>query len=532
MSAMEKNRLIILFLVSLLLGTCTDAWEEHTRINDNVSQETILDYLEAHSEFSQFTGLLKSVGMEGNFSYPGLFTLYAPTNSAMEKVSAGMIDSDEKKKLFVRNHYLNGVYSVSSDKEKMFLTMKSGKVLEYDPLNKTIGGMGIDASIEAVVSNGNIQVIDEPLVPKFHIWDFIELEAPRNEFVRFLNSLTSQVFDTQNSVQTGIDSQNRPVYDTVWVKQNLFLKNIADLSSEDSLFTMLLISDDVFMDQFAKFERSYRVDDKISNAIPTQRDSMNIKMMIARDLVFRGKHPLQGSPDTLVSYFGVKVPFVKPAVTSSYQASNGYVYTVSDCNVKREHKILPILMEAEDWIYSYRGTSGTPHPYFRERENASGGSDFILDNSHGSQKLTGALFKGPLVSSIKYRVKIRAINDFRKSYRVPDESVELRQFLGQVSITRNPVTNMITNISSVTNAFRTDTLYGRPDFFYDPADVNTYYVPITKTRYAPLENAADDELDLGYYDFSRSDSVFFRLVPFAGGMAVTADYFRLVPIFE
>lgn len=67
---------------------------------------------------------------------------------------------------------------------------------------------------------------------------------------------------------------------------------------------------------------------------------------------------------------------------------------------------------------------------------------------------------------------------------------------------------MITNISSVTNAFRTDTLYGRPDFFYDPADVNTYYVPITKTRYAPLENAADDELDLGYYDFSRSDSVF------------------------
>ena len=110
MSAMEKNRLIILFLVSLLLGTCTDAWEEHTRINDNVSQETILDYLEAHSEFSQFTGLLKSVGMEGNFSYPGLFTLYAPTNSAMEKVSAGMIDSDEKKKLFVSFGCQNSIH--------------------------------------------------------------------------------------------------------------------------------------------------------------------------------------------------------------------------------------------------------------------------------------------------------------------------------------------------------------------------------------------------------------------------------------
>lgn len=76
-------------------------------------------------------------------------------------------------------------------------------------------------------------------------------------------------------------------------------------------------------------------------------------------------------------------------------------------------------MEAEDWIYSYRGTSGTPHPYFRERGECLGRFHFILDNSHGSQKLTGALFKGPLVSSIKYRVKIRAINDFRKSYKVP-----------------------------------------------------------------------------------------------------------------
>ncbi len=529
---MNKYRLIAVLLTSILTAGCNDRWEEHTRINDDVSQETILDYLEANADFSQFVELLKNAGMEKHFNYSGLYTLYVPSNSAMAQVGSELIDTQEEKRFFIQNHYLSGIYSVRSDKEKTALTMKSGKVLEYDPLGKTIDGAGIDEDKEVIVSNGNIQVINQPLVPRFNIWDYLELRAPGNQFVQFLNSLTSFVFDEYNSVQIGIDARNRPVYDTVWVKENLFLKTVTDLSSEDSMLTFLVISDEVFDSQFRKFERSFRVDDKISNEIPTKRDTQNIKMMIARDLVFGGKHGLSDAPDTLVSYFGVKVPFVKTAVSSVFNASNGTVYFVSDCDIKREHKILPVLMEAESCLYSYQGSSGTPHPFFRERENASGGSDFILDNSNGSQVLTGALFKGPLVSSIKYRVKIRAINDFRKSYRNPDVAVVLRQFLGQVSVTRNPVTNQILTISSVTNAFKTDTLYGTPDFVYDPVDVSTYYVPITREQYSPAEMAREDELDLGYYDFSRSDSLFFRLVPFSGGMAVTADYFRLVPIFE
>lgn len=529
---MNKYRLIFVFAVSLMLGNCSDPWDEHTRINDDVLQETILDYLESGNEYSQFLELLKSADMEMNFGHSGLFTLYAPTNNAMSLVDADLINTDAKKRLFIQNHYLNGIYSVQSDREKTNLTMKSGKVLEYDPQNKTIDGITVDESKEVNVSNGNIQVIDQPLVPRYNIWDYIELEAPANDFVLFINSLTSLVFDEENSIQTGIDNLNRPVYDTVWVRENLFLKNYADLSSEDSVLTFFILTDDVFAAQFSKFERSFRVDDKISNVIPTKRDSLNIKMMIARDLVFDGKHSLNSAPDTMVSYFHVKVPFVKSAVTSAFHASNGYVYTVSDCDIPQKNKILPIVMEAEESIYRYQGTSGTPHPYFRERENASGGYDFILDNSHASQVLTGALFQGPTVASIKYRIKIRAINDFQKSYRIPDAEIELRQFLGQVSVTRNPGTGLITNISSVTNGFRSDATYGTPDFTYDPADPSTYYVPITNSSYSPVENAADDELDLGYYDFSRSDSVFFRLIPFSGGMAVTADYFRLVPIFE
>jgi hypothetical protein len=377
-----------------------------------------------------------------------------------------------------------------------------------------------------------VQVVSKPLAPRYSIWEYIELEAPKNNFVNYLNSSTKTVFDADSSQQIGVDSRNRPIYDSVWVKQNPFLMTIADLAAEDSILTFLIPSDEVFNEQFNRFQKYYRKEDKGSNEVPTAKDSAYIKLMIARDFLFEGIHTKESAPDTLVSYYDVKVPFDKSAVTNSVQVSNGIVHFINQCDITKENKILPILMEAERSIYSISTLSGSPNPYFRIRPLASNGYDFILDNAHTSQVIPGALFRGPVISSIKYRIRIRAINDFNKSYRNPSSNVVLRQMLGTVTITRDPITEVITSISQVTNKLNSSTQFGTPSVTYDPNDANSYYVAFERTQYSPLANAADDELDLGYYDFSKSDNIFLRLSPLSAGMAVMADYFRLVPIIE
>lgn len=535
-----KHKYSLIIVLILMFSGCANVWEEHTKVNENVLQENLLDYLESNTNFSEFTKMVKSSGMDTYLSSSGIYTVWVPTNQAIAGIDQSLIDSAEKIKLFVSNHIISGMYSTLTDKSLIPLKMKSGKILQYDGGNDLIDGITIKSNEEITLKNGVVQVIDLPLLPRYTIWEYITLDAPSNKFVNFLKSLTSLVFDVENSSQIGVNEFNQPVYDTVWAEQNRYFLSITDLSSEDSSLTFIIPTDQVFDNEFNKFEKYYRRDDKVSNIVPTARDSVFIKLMISRDMVFNRAISANDAPDTLISFFGVKVPFNKVSLISSAKASNGYVHYLSDCSVKESDKILPILMEAENCIsgvniassgsYLNNTTSGIANPYFRQRANTSNGYDLIVDNSHKSEKLSGALFVGPVVASIRYRVKIRAINDFNKSYRNPDAAVALSQWLGQVTITRDPITEQIKAISTATNPFNTDSNYGTPDVVYDPSNPSSYYVPVTLNEYSPVEQAIDDEIDLGYYNFAKSDNVFLRLIPQSPLMAVTADYFRLVPV--
>ena len=540
---MNRYKIIILFALVFIYSACTtNVWEEHIKVNDDVLQENIFNYLEANADFSQFTEMVKSTGMDVYLSSSTIYTVWAPTNQALSSLDQSLIDTDTKLEIFVKNHIVNGMYSTLANKTATKIRMKSGKLLEYNSSEQLIDGVTINAENETTLSNGIIQLINGPLVPHYSVWDYVVLEAPQNKFVKFLQSQTMLVFDIDSSPQIGVNDMNQPVYDSVWMSENKFFELAADLSAEDSVITLIIPTDEVFAAEFDKFQIFYRREDRASNEIPTSRDSANINLMIARDYVFEGAIGESDAPDTLLSYFNVKVPFNRDALVENYKASNGHVYVSSDCPVRIKDKILPIKMEAENSIYGivynsngfYLGntTSGTGTPYFRERADASQGYDLVVDNSHKSEVLSGALFRGPVVSSIKYRIKIRAINDFEKSYRYPAAGSTLKQWLGQVTITRDKVTGQIVAVSPATNGFNSGTQYGEPDFTYNSSDPSSYYVPIDSTKYSPVENAMDDEIDLGYFNFTKSDSVFFRLIPESSQMAVTADYFRLVPIFE
>lgn len=523
---MNKYKIIIVLISVFLVFGCDNPWDEHVKINDDVLQESIGEYLASNSDFSSFTELLETTGMNEVLSSSVIYTVWAPTNQAMQAVDENLLSSDEKKKLFVQNHIAFGSFSAKDEDAPARITMRSKKILDYNLGNATIDDKAILVDREVEVKNGTVQVIGSALSPRYSIWEYLELEAPKNDFVNFLNSLTTEVFYEDSSLQTGINENGKPVYDSVWVVENVFLKYFVDLSSEDTLATFLIPTDEVFESEFNKFQKFYRIEDKRNNPAPSSRDSLNIRLMLARDMAIAGRYNSDDAADTLLSFYHVKVPFIKNAITSSFKASNGFVHLMSECPVKVSDKIQPILMEAETHVYSTRMSSGSPAPYFRLRDDASQGMDFICDNSHNSQLLSGVVFAGPVVSSIKYRVKIRAINDFGKSYRRQDTSIVLIQKVGTVTISRDKKTNEISAISEVTNPLNyTNTEFGT-------ADVTSDTIFVEQQAYSSVDEARSDEIDLGYYEFNRSDNVFLRLIPLASQMAVTADYFRLVPIIE
>ena len=517
---MNKQKITILLVALLTMFGCSDPWTEHVKVNDDVLQESIGDYLAADSEFSSFVSMLEETGVDAILSSSVIYTVWAPTNAALNAVDATLIDTPEKKKLFVQNHIAFGSFSVKDGQINDRITMRSGKKLYLNSVDGTIDDIAINSNDEVIASNGIVQKIESTLNPRYTIWEYVEYEAESNKFVDFLNSLTSSIFHPELSEQVGLTSTGRPVYDSVWVVENEFLNEFVDISNEDYMFTLLIPSDEVLASEFDKFQSYYRFDDKRNFEQPSENDTVNILKMIARDMVILGGYDASSTQDTVVSVANVKVPFKTSAITKSMAASNGFVHHISDCSVNLHDKIQPIFMEAEYSVYSTLMSSGDPAPYYRLRDRASNGMDYICDNFARGDVLSGVVFRGPRVASMKYRFKIRAINDFRKSYRNPG-SATLVQKLGVIPITRNDETGEVT-LSEVTNSLRIDTL---ATFTGD-----TLY--ITQTEYRTLDSLAYDEIDCGYYEYNKSDNVFMRLLPYESYMAVTADYFKLVPVFE
>ncbi|MBN2744136.1 MAG: fasciclin domain-containing protein [Marinilabiliaceae bacterium] len=525
---MNKNPIILLFAVVLMFTGCTDAWEDHIAVSANVSQQSMATYLAQNTDCSQFAALLKETGLDRQLDSSKIYTAWVPDNSAMTLVDPLLIDTEDEKKAFVLNHLFVGRISALSGGDTDSLLMLSGKKLLYQPANALVDGVELLINKETAVKNGVVQFVKSPLTPRLSIWEWILQAAPDLKFVSFVKSLDYWYFDVEASGYLGRDDNGKPIYnDSIVVLRNQFLQGVADLSCEDSLFTLLVPSDELFEAHFNRFEKYYRLDDRESNAVPTARDSAFIWLNVARDFVSSGAQMNLEAPAILRSVAGVNVPFDPASVTLSYRASNGMVHVVSACELTAADKILPMVIDANlQTVFSTKSNYGTPALSYRERANALNGYDVVLDNHSNSDTdiLDGLVVQGGIVNSCRYRVKIRAFDDFGKSYRYSNSLVALQQMVGPVTIIRNPVDYSYKELSVITNKLTDDS---------DDVDYSSsYYVTVPQGTYRPLSDAAADEVDLGSYNFRNADYAFFRLVPLSAKMAVTLDYIRLEPILE
>lgn len=515
---MKNNRFILIvsfLVVSAFFVGCNDSWDDHASVNKDVKTISVMKYLETQPDFSKFTDLVKETGLDQQLSSPILYSLFVPSNEAMGNVPQELLATSEDKLLFVKHHIIEGRFLLSEIKNDRELKMLNGKVLELEIESTQIDDISIKKS-EVVALNGVIYTLEDAIIPRLSVWEYIENRAPRNKQVNFINSLTKLQFDEELSEEIGFNADGQPIYDSIFVYKNDFNKKVTNLASEDSTFTLILIEDDAFDAEFVKFNRYFRAfTDK--NKPANGRDSINIQLEIVRDYVFTQSYALEEIPSQLVSPAGVKVNFNEGAVISSFRASNGYVYLLQSCPVELSAKIPEVKVEAEQ-LKRYFGIGkdeGAAQGYLRINPKASGGKDFVLDNHTTRAIVNGLVLSGGKLPSIRYKVYWRAVNNFRTSMRNPNDNI-LMQRLGTVKPTERDIEGNITK-------------FGAPI----TGSINTSFFPVELTEYSDVP--ADDETYIGIFNNLTFEEVFFQLIPEGAStkaMAVTLDYIRLVPEFN
>lgn len=511
-----KKYIVWLALMPLAFG-CSDAWDDHTKVNGDVSTQTLWEYMQTNGDLSTFVGLVKAANLESTFNEMQLKTAYLPSNTAMADLDMNIVNDQARLQAFVLNHVCLGQVKDLNLNGSVRVKMLSGKVLTLDSDQKLIDGVAYDALSEKQLMNGVVTMIGDELSPRKSIWEYIETMAPVNKHTSYLKSLSGNVFVDSLSTQIGVNGQGLPIYDSVFVWQNQFCVNVADLASEDSTFTFFVVEDAVYDAEYEKFKNYF----KVVNGT-TARDSALVKARIVKDYVFTTAYPRNEMPTLLTSLYGVGVPFNDAAVVSEFKASNGYVYVLSACDIAKDQKLQAIVVQAEiaESYYALATEKGQAYRYLRQRDNSQGGLDVVVDNWNTSNALSdGYIMHLGEISSMRYKCYWRAINDFNSSYRNPvtDEasaSYDVKQKLGYCVAKKYGENGRVTEFAPPS--------FITPDFVTVPR----------KTAYEGTAENPLDEVYLGEVSFTTVNDIYLQLVPSAARMGVTADYIKLVPVFN
>lgn len=245
-------------LVTLFLGTgCEDKWDEHYTgsVNEPVAYASIWAYLEADAELSTFTSLVKEAGYDTLLGASQAYTVWAPLNTALADLE---LEGPLAVRNFVENHITRGSFPYSLFVADRLVPLMNGKrmFLHGDGERLLYNDVPFDSN-NIRTGNGLVHRLDGYVPYTANIWEFLTTGDGIDSLQTYINSLTEMVFDPEQSVQVGFNEEGNAVYDSVFVMSNSFLSTRGFLNSEDSIYSVLLLSDGAWTEAYAQIRPRY-----------------------------------------------------------------------------------------------------------------------------------------------------------------------------------------------------------------------------------------------------------------------------------
>jgi uncharacterized surface protein with fasciclin (FAS1) repeats len=426
MKLLKQN--ILLFLMCLgVLTSCQKKWDDHNAVQDPNFNVQLVDRIKENPELSKFMEYLEQTKYADTLRSSKTYTVWAPTNAALQSLDPAVINTEAKLKLFVANHIANQSFLTSAAAKNSFLRIKTlnNKSLTFTPTS--IDG-SVMTSKDLYLGNGVLHVISSAIVPKLSAWEL--LMSTNTLQKQQLQSLTYTVYDPELAEITGIDPlTGKPIRKpgTGFFTTNRFLQREdvssfrrADISKEDSTFTYIILTDAAFSAEKIKLEKYFKTSKQDTT------DSLT-KFNIIKDLAFKGLLDKDNFPASVLSV-GDSVRFYlnKNAIVETHNVSNGIVYVMSSINYDlgngtfdKYAKIKPIVIQGESVnnsvnanlsLSNVRLTNGTFQTPVRRNPDGSIFTQVYRFN-HG-QAINWTRYRPAQVNSVKYKVFWRVVRDY------------------------------------------------------------------------------------------------------------------------
>ncbi|WP_375443973.1 fasciclin domain-containing protein [uncultured Fibrella sp.] len=438
------------FLLIVLLGVCIVAcqkWDDRITVSNEALTRTLFSEIKAQPDLSKFSELLVKSGYDKLLSSSKTYTVWAPTNKALESLDAATVSDTTALKLFVGNHIALQTYPAPTGTE-VRIRMLNDKYLGF--ATGRIGNATIVGS-NKYVANGVLYMLDKPSVVVPNLMSFITTSKDTYVQNKVLGSLSYLVLNPDKAIVDSISSTTgRPVYrpGTGIEQKNKFTDLVYNLADESKQYTYILLTNDAFASEVTKLSPYF----KTSTADSTYNLA---SYQVLKDMAVEGLYTADKLPAVLKSKFGVDVPLDKTALVQTVNLSNGIAYVFSKSSVTLQSRLQPIVVQGENYQSQLQNVTSTAIA-IREKLNPVTGQTFrdLSIIAHGVSNFW-VRYRVPEVPNMKYKVYWVALNDQTRNYRTNTLPIVVNQRLVMGSLTSTTFAN-----TAVANDTYTEVLLG------------------------------------------------------------------------
>lgn len=326
---MRYSNNLMMVLAAICVTACSD-WDDHYDNSINAGNGlTIMETLEGNPQTTRFAELVNKAGYAELLNSTQSFTVFAPINDALTGFDENNTTALTQ---MVTNHIARYTHP-SSTPGTEGVRMIDGKIYYFDN-TESFAGSRLNSADERA-DNGLVHHLSSTIPYIYNLYEYIQSNENTSKLYDFISRFDENIIDMDKSIETGIDDQGRPVYDTVLVRYNRLLDEkiygLGSIATEDSSYTML-IPDNTAWDQ--AYERiapsfaNYNADQDIADSIQDVRTCL----AIVSDLIYREAPDAPAAADSLVSTSGsvIHSPSGLFANATYSKMSNGVAYTVSE----------------------------------------------------------------------------------------------------------------------------------------------------------------------------------------------------------
>ncbi|PWK18117.1 fasciclin domain-containing protein [Arcicella aurantiaca] len=461
---MIKKYTYLLILVISCISLSCERWDDRISLTDASLGRNLLEQISTQPDLSKFQELLVKSGYDKLISASQNYTVFAPSNKALEGFDITSLKDSASIRAFVGNHIALQAYSMPSTSTETNIKLLNGK---YAKLNKGVFGESAIVTANVFVGNGVLHILDKysPVLPS--LWSYIN--SAKEEFAqnKLIANLAYYSFNPEKAIVDSISgTTGRPIYrpGSGFELKNQFTDAVYDLNDEAKQYTYFILNDPALTTEIAKVSPYF----KTSTTDSTYTASA---WNVVKDLAVEGYYTPDKLPDVLKSKFGVEIPLSKTAIVKTIKLSNGIAYIFNKVDFKLQDKIQSIVVEAETNPVLMQSIASATYAILEKKNpNTNLTTKHLLIAGHAVTNFW-VRYRIPQVPAAKYKVYWVAVNDqsrtnYTSSGVTPPVTLTQRLAMGNVTNTTFAnVTVTLNNFSEVLLGEYTTNKYGTLDIF-------------------------------------------------------------------